>query len=85
LPIASLGKKKMFTIKVVRKDNGKPSKGERVSASLDGFFSGGVTKNEFTNSDGEAHFDYDPRNGEVYVNGRTAYKGKIEGRVIVYV
>jgi len=76
---------KMFTIKLIQKDTGKPAKGERVSIGFSGFFSGGVTKSEYTDSEGEANFDSDPGQGEVYVNGKTKYKGMISGRVVVYV
>jgi len=74
----------MFTIKIVRKDSGKPAKGERVAVGFSGFF-GGVTNSEYTNSDGEAHFDSDPGEGEVYVNGKTKFKGRIAGRIVVYI
>lgn len=74
----------MFTVQVFYKNTGKPAKSQRVSCSLGGFF-GGVTKEQYTNENGEAHFDYDPKSGEVYVNGKTAFKGNISGRVVIYV
>ncbi len=76
----------MFSVKVHSTNSGKPCKGVRVAASFDrGLFSGGVTRDEYTNSDGEAHFDYDPGSGTIYVNGREVFRGRIEGRIVVYV
>lgn len=75
----------MITIKVVRESTGKPVSGASVSVGLDGFFSGGVTSRQLTDSSGEAHFDVDPGPGSVYVDGSTKYKGRVSGRVVVYV
>jgi hypothetical protein len=78
------GGKFMVTIKVIWESTGKPAKGERVAIGFSGLF-GGVTSNEYTDSNGEAHFDVSPGDGEVYVNGSTKYKGRISGRVMVYI
>jgi hypothetical protein len=76
----------MVTVMVVRTSSGKPAKGEYVSIGIDSFFSGGVTKRELTDDRGEVHFpNVDPCNGEVYVGGRKVYKGRVEGRVVVYI
>jgi hypothetical protein len=74
----------MYTVKVIYKDNGKPAKDKRVCVGYDGF-GRGVTKEQWTDSDGEAHFDYDNGKGDIFVNGKTVYKGKIEGRMVVYI
>jgi len=74
----------MFSVKVIWKATGKPAKGKRVSASFDGFF-GGVTRDLFTDADGNADFDYDPGQGKIFVDGKTVYEGRIEGRVVVYI
>ena len=74
----------MVTVKVVSESTGKPLKGRRVAVGFSSMFRG-ITSTEYTNSDGEAHFNADPGEGQVYVDGRTAYKGRISGRVIVYV
>jgi hypothetical protein len=74
----------MVTIQLITKSSGKPAKNEKVSLGFDGFY-GGVTRKEWTNDQGEVHFDKDPGNGEVYHNGSTVYKGRIEGRVVVYI
>lgn len=74
----------MITIKVVRSSNGKPAKGEKVAIGFSSIFRG-ITSSEYTDENGEAHFDADPGEGEVYINGSTKYKGSIKGRVVVYI
>jgi len=73
----------MVTVKVVSQSTGKPVKGRRVSISFAGLR--GITSAEYTDSNGEAHFNADPGDGEVYVDGRTEYRGRISGRVVVYI
>lgn len=75
----------MVTIKLVYKESGKPAKGVKVAIGVDSFWSGGVTKSEYTDSDGEAHFEIDPCNGKVFVKGDTKHKGRIAGRVVIYI
>ncbi len=74
----------MVTVKVLWRDTGKPAKGSRVAIGFDGF-TRGVTGTEYTDSDGDAHFDAEPGTGEVYVDGNTKYRGHIAGRVVVYI
>lgn len=74
----------MFTIKVIEQRSGKPVKNAKVGIIFHGFFRGG-TKDLWTDSDGEAHFDYDNGRGVVYVNGKNCYDGQIEGRRIIYI
>ena len=79
----------MFTIKVVDENNGKPVKDAVVGIAFDGFF-GGCTKDIYTDSNGEAHFDYSNGNGKVYVkppysSNECYFEGSIQGRIIVYV
>jgi len=74
----------MVTVKVLWQDTGKPAKGSRVGLGFDGFFAGGSGP-EYTDDNGEAHFDVDPGTGEVYVDGDTKYRGRIAGRVVVYI
>ena len=74
----------MVTVKIVDEDSGRPAKGVRVALGFDGFFRG-VTRDEWTDSNGEAHFDAEPGRGRVFVNGRTAYQGHLAGRIVVYV
>jgi len=56
-----------------------------VAVSFDGFITGGVTNDVRTDSNGEAHFDHDPRSGKIFVDGKKVFEGWIEGRVVVYV
>jgi hypothetical protein len=74
----------MVTIKVLWRDTGKPAKGSRVAIGFDGF-TRGVTDSEYSDSDGEAHFDAESDSGEVYVDGDTKHRGRIAGRVVVYI
>ncbi len=67
-----------------RASTGKPAKGSRVAIGFDGF-TRGVTDSEYTDSEGEAHFDAEPGTGEVYVDGATKHRGRISGRVVVYI
>lgn len=73
----------MVTIKVCSKSSGKPVVGARVSISFNGLLRG-VSGNEFTDSNGEAHFNVDPGSGKVFVRGDNAFEGDLRGRVIVY-
>jgi hypothetical protein len=74
----------MFTIKIVERATGKPAKSQRVSAGFNGF-GRGMTKDQWTDQNGEAHFDHDPGKGEIYINGKNSYEGQIEGRVLIYI
>lgn len=74
----------MYTIKVITEKDGRPVEGRRVQVFYKGVFRGNTREQE-TNNEGEAHFDYDNGRGEVYVNGRWAYEGEIAGRIVVYV
>ena len=44
-----------------------------------------MSEKGYTDESGEAHFDNDPGEGEVYVKGSTEFKGNIRGRVVVYI
>lgn len=74
----------MVSIKVIRQSSGKPAEGKRVSISFDGL-SRGVTDNLYTDRSGEIHFSANPGNGKIIVDGSLLYKGRIEGKVIVYI
>lgn len=75
----------MFTIKLIEEYSGKPATGRRVSIGFNGLFTGGVTKDQYTDEKGEVHFDYDPAEGTVYVDHQVKYEGRLEGRVLIYV
>ncbi|HEX8072570.1 MAG TPA: hypothetical protein VF546_21660 [Pyrinomonadaceae bacterium] len=75
----------MVTVKVVRQSSGDPIKGKRVALSIDAVFSGGVTDSQWTDYNGEAHFDVKPNQGKVFVDGSTEYEGHLSGRIVVYI
>ena len=74
----------MFTVKVIEQSTGKPAYYKKVGIVFKGFFRG-VTKDIYTDRDGEANFDYDNGNGTIYVQGDKVYEGEISGRKIVYI
>lgn len=74
----------MVSVKVVRTSTGKVVEGVRVGLGFDGIFRG-MAKDQYTNSDGEAHFDNDPGDGDVYVDGMSKFNGRIQGKVVVYI
>lgn len=74
----------MVSVKVLRKSTGRPVKSARVAISFDGW-TRGMSKTQYTDADGEAHFSNDPGNGTIYVNGSTVYKGKIQGMKHIYI
>lgn len=75
----------MFSVQVISSGSGKPVSGKRVSVSFDALLRGGGTGDQYTDSQGEVHFNNDPGDGTVYVNGKSVHKGRISGRVVVYV
>lgn len=74
----------MFSVQVISRSTGKPMQGKRVSAMFDGL-GGGGTGDQRTDSQGEVHFNNEPRKGKIYVDGKTVHDGSISGRVVVYV
>jgi 5-hydroxyisourate hydrolase-like protein (transthyretin family) len=75
----------MVTVKVVYQSTGKPAKDRKVALYVSKFLASGVTNSEYTDSNGEAHFDVESTDGEVYVDGSTKHKGRLTGRVVVYI
>ena len=73
----------MFTIRVISKSTGNPYKGKRVRVGFEGLR--GMTSEELTDSNGEVHFDSDPGRGKVYIDHKSVFEGKIEGRVVIYI
>lgn len=74
----------MLAIKIKKQKFGKPLKEKRIRVSFYGFLRG-HTKDLYTDKEGEAHFDYDNGTGEIYVDGKKLYTGKIEERKIIYI
>jgi hypothetical protein len=74
--------KNMVVVQVVSQKTGQPEKGKKVAVSVSwGIMGGGVSKDEFTNSNGEATFsDIKPSsNGKIFINGNTVHDGEIQG------
>jgi hypothetical protein len=74
----------MVTVKIVSERSGKPVEGKKVSLGFDGL-SRGVTNSEYSDRNGEAHFRVVPGEGKVFVSGSTKYRGRLSGRVVVYI
>ena len=74
----------MFTIKVVDRNSGKPVSGKKVQVYFDSFWRGN-TSSQYTDNEGETHFDYDNGDGKVYVGSQEAYRGYLSGRTVVYI
>jgi hypothetical protein len=75
----------MVTVKVIYESSGKPAENRKVALYVSRFLASGVTDTEWTDSRGEAHFDIEPCDGEIYVDGSTKYKGRLSGRMVVYI
>lgn len=75
----------MVTVKVIYQSSGKPAEGRKVALYVSRFMASGVTDTEYTDSNGEAHFDIESTDGEVYVDGSTKHKGRLAGRIVIYI
>lgn len=74
----------MVTVKVVSRATGNPVASARVGVAATGWFEG--VHHQYTDNSGEAHFaNVSPCDAEVYVNGKTVHKGRLEGRKVVYI
>lgn len=73
----------MITVQLYTKGSGNPVTSTKVGISI-GNWDG--VKYEYTDSNGNAHFDYPPQqSSEVYVDGKIVYTGRLEGKTVVYV
>lgn len=75
----------MVTVRVLSKNSHKPVKGKKVALGIDALFSGGVTKGQWSDSNGEARFDVQPNHGKVFVDGTTRYEGYLSNVITVSV
>jgi len=75
----------MVTVRVISRSSGKPLKGKKVALGISGLLAGGVTRGEWTDANGDAHFEVKPGHGKVYVGGIKEYEGYLSGRLVVYV
>ena len=71
----------MITVKVVDKSTGKSAKDRKVALQ----FWDGVTDIEYTDENGEAHFDFENRNGKVHVDGSIKHEGHLSDRIVIYI
>jgi len=68
--------------KVISSSSGKPIKDKKVALGIDALLSGGVSRGQWTDSLGEAHFDVTQlRNG--LVSGSPKYDGYLSGTITV--
>ncbi|MBK8370363.1 MAG: hypothetical protein IPL20_03095 [Saprospiraceae bacterium] len=74
----------MISVKVLSKNSGNPIKNQKVCIGFSGFWRG-FSSNEYTNQDGEVHFNNDPGEGTIYINGKNSYQGRLAGLKIVYI
>ena len=74
----------MFTIQVIESNTGKPAYYKKVAVGFKGLLRG-FTKDQYTDKNGEAHFDYDNGEAKVYVGGEVKYEGYVSGRKVIYI
>ncbi|NVO03000.1 MAG: hypothetical protein HXX09_09910 [Bacteroidetes bacterium] len=74
----------MVSVKVAYLSTGKPAKNQKVSIGFSGLFRG-FSETAYTNYDGEAHFDNDPGDGIIYINGNPLFKGFVAGMKVIYI
>lgn len=75
----------MVTVQVFYKSSGKPADGKKVALYVRRFMASGFTHNQYTDSRGETHFEVESADGEIYVGGEKKFKGRLEGRMVVYI
>ena len=78
-------KKIMITVRVLDRKTGDPVRDVKVALGFPGMFLMYPTNDEYTDEYGEAHFDHEPGNGVVYINGRKVREGNLQGLVIIYI
>ena len=69
----------MITVKVIRGNSGKGAEGKKVALGIHN----AVTRGEWTDSSGQAHFNVKPAYGKVFVGGLNVYEGHLEGLIVV--
>jgi len=73
----------MVSVKVCN-NSGNSISNAKVSIEFKGL-TRGFSSTEYTDSNGIASFDNESGNCKIYVNGKTVYEGRIEGRKMVYI
>ncbi len=74
----------MVTVKVLS-SSGNPVKGAKVSLMFSGLISGGSVPGQYSDNNGEVHFNIGTGNGTIYVNGRDAKTGYISSTEVVHI
>ena len=74
----------MFTIQVIEKSTGDPAYYKKVSIRFKGLLKG-FAEDQFTDKNGEAHFDYDNGDGTIYIGGKVYKECYLSGRIVVYI
>jgi hypothetical protein len=74
----------MITVKVYYRSSGKPASNKRIVLYVSRILASGVTDAQYTDANGEAHFDVESTEGEVFVDDVTKFKGRLAGRVVIY-
>jgi hypothetical protein len=78
----------MVIVQLISQKTGQPVKGKKVSVEVNhGLWGGGITNREPTNAKGEVDFPKaEPcAKGVIYIDGKSVYKGKIEGFNRIYI
>ena len=74
-----------YTKVIVQYKGGSKAKGVKVSLSISGILSGGVTKNVYTDRFGVAIISHESRgNAKVMVNGSTKTTMQVPGETVVF-
>ncbi len=74
----------MVAVIVFFTSSGKPAVGQKVCIGFDGFFRG-FSDTEYTDCLGETHFNTDPGEGTIFINGKAIFKGHIAGMKVIYI
>ncbi len=75
-----------YTKIIVQHKDGSKAKGVKVSLSINGIFSGGVTPNSYTDRFGEAIISHESRgSAKVLVNGTTRTTIQVPGETVVFI
>ena len=74
----------MFTIQVIEKSTGKPAYYKRVSVGFKGLLQG-FAKDQYTDKNGEVHFDYENGEGTIYIDGKKIKETYLSGRIVEYI
>ena len=74
----------MFTIKVIEQSTGCPAYYKKVSIRFKGLLKG-FAKDQYTEKNGEAHFDYNNGDGTIYIDGKVYKECYLSGSIVVYI